>query len=243
MILIKEIISPLLMEKLKDELELRRISGAEASDFIKSHYLASTPAGGPIYYGVFHKGTGNIIGVVTYSSPSKPTDYHEIAVNQITGESYIAPGEIVELSRLYFPDDIDMPNIESFTIAAGNKMIKKEKPNLKVIITRADAGRHVGSIYQATNAIYLGKSRDSIRPFSKETGTEIRRRDYEKYGFRNVPELRQKLDSDPNIPVEMKMRSGKHKYIYLVTTNKKEKENILTNLLTKPQSYPKASQP
>jgi len=118
-------------------------------------------------------------------------------------------------------------------------MIKKEKPNLKVIISRADAGRHVGAIYQATNAIYLGKSRDSIRPFDKETGKEIRRKDYEKYGFRNVSELRQKLDDNPNIPIEMKMRSGKHKYIYLVTRNKKEKENILTNLLTKPQSYPK----
>ena len=240
MICIKEIASSLILEKLKDEIELRPIHANEAIEFIKSHYLGSPPAGGPIYFGVFNKQSNKILGVVTYSSPTKPTDYQEVAVDPVTGETYVRPNEIIELTRLYFPDSLDLPNVESFTISAGNKLIKKVKPQLKVIITRADAGRHVGTIYQATNAIYLGRSRDSIRPFEKDTGKEIRRKDYEKFGFRDVRELRRKLDQDPDIPVELKTRHGKHKYIYIVTTNKKEKEQILNNLVTKPQPYPKA---
>lgn len=243
MILISEIAKNLILEKLKDELELKRVHADAANHFIQSHYLGVKPSGGAIYYGVFHKATQKLIGVVTYSSPTKPTDFQEISINPVTGESLISPSEIVELTRLFFPDDIDFPNIESFTIAAGNRMIKQDKPQLKVIITRADAGRHVGSIYQATNAIYLGKSRDSMRPYSKEKGTEIRASEYQKYGFSSIRDLRKMLDTNPNLPVGMKLRSGKHKYIYIITANKKEKEQILTNLLTKPQPYPKSPAP
>ena len=239
MILIKEIAENLLLEKLKDDIELQRIDGEEAKHFILSHYLGNAPSGGTIYYGVFHKPSQKLLGVISYSSPTKPTDYQEISLNPVTGESYINSNEIVELTRLYFPDEIDLPNIESFTISAGNKLIKRDKPQIKVIITRADAGRHVGSIYQATNAIYLGKSRDSMRPFHRETNVEIRSDEYEKYGFNSIRELRRMLDLNPNIPVELKTRSGKHKYIYIVTTNKRTKEEILTNLITKPQPYPK----
>ena len=70
----------------------------------------------------------------------------------------VNPNEIVELKRLYL-DDIDVKNLESYVIAKSLKLVKDSMPEIKAVITFADDKvGHTGTIYQATNAIYLGKS-------------------------------------------------------------------------------------
>jgi hypothetical protein len=142
-----------LLEKLKDEIEIVPTDPKQVQSFILKHYLGNWPTNVKKIYGIIHiKPEGKeMVGMAIYGSPM--TSATKIV------EPEASPNEVMELKRLFIEDYIDLPNVESFVISKTLKMIKEEFPRVKIVITFADdkAG-HTGTIYQATNAIYLGIS-------------------------------------------------------------------------------------
>lgn len=140
-----------LLEKLKDEIEIVPTTPEHVHSFILKHYLQTEPTAIKKVYGIIHKPTNEMIGMAIYGLP------------MMTATKFLQPEaphhEVFELKRLFIKDRPGLRNIESYVIARTLKMIKEEFPDVKVVITFADdrAG-HLGGIYQATNAIYLGKS-------------------------------------------------------------------------------------
>lgn len=243
MILLKE----LLMESIKDLIYLEKKSKSDVEELISKHYLAKYPSAAAPPYGVMFKGPDGVkmIGAIIYGQTSKPNEYKEIAVDE-KGESILKQGEVFELLRLYLSPDIknhpDLRNLASYVISKGNSLIKSDYPTVKVVITRADSGQgHVGSIYQATNAIYLGKSNDQLRPYDKQKKKFIyRTRELAFYGFKDWREMITSAKEDPSSPIELKMMTGKHFYIYILSgQNSTEGKRILTNLTKDIQPYPK----
>lgn len=140
-------------EGLKDEIEVIPAKREDVAQFVQKHYLHKFPAGTQLIYMVNRKtaeGASQPIGMALYGAPF-PTATKFL-------EPEVSHQDTIELKRLFF-DDIGVKNLESFVIAKTLKKIKEDKPNIKVVITFADDLQgHKGTIYQATNAIYLGKS-------------------------------------------------------------------------------------
>ena len=72
--------------------------------------------------------------------------------------------EAFELTRLFIFDGYGR-NIESYCIAQAFKLIKKDFPKVKAIISYADGEQgHKGTIYQATGFHYQGNSSIALMP-------------------------------------------------------------------------------
>jgi hypothetical protein len=140
-----------LLEKLKDEIEIVAVTPEEVQPFIEKHYLGNWPKGIKKIYGILHMSPDGerLVGTIIYGDPRVQ------ATKEIEPEAHA--DQVLELKRLFIIDELNVPNVESFVIAKSLKMIKQEFPNIKVIITFADSRQgHRGIVYQATNAIYLG---------------------------------------------------------------------------------------
>ena len=145
-----------ILEKLKDEIEITDADKNAVAQFVQAHYLHKFPTGIKKIFAVNHKqqdGTKKMVGMVMYGSPF-------MTVSRFLEPAGIDLKETLELKRLFI-DDVGIRNIESFVIGQTLGKIRKEMPEIRIVFTFADDKvGHVGSIYQATNAIYLGKSPD-----------------------------------------------------------------------------------
>ncbi len=139
-----------IQEKIKDDFQVLPTTKQEAEPFVMKHYLEKFPTGIKRIYGIYRRGqTGReIVGVIIYGVPF------------MTAAKFLEPeirhNETLELKRLFI-DDLGIKNLESFVIGQSLKLLKRDEPQIKVVITFADDTQgHKGIIYQATNAIYLG---------------------------------------------------------------------------------------
>lgn len=238
----------LMIEGLKDSVYLESKSKAEVLSFIKQHYLKTYPTAVAANYGVMYKkpdGNVDMVGVIVYGQTTRPQDFEEIAVDD-EGNSLLQKNEVFELLRLYLKPEAkqipELSNLASYVIGLGNKKIKQDYPEVKVVITRADSGQgHTGAIYQATNAIYLGKSSDNKRLWDKAQGKWIYRvKQVQKYGFETGKQATADARTNPNSPFEIRTATGKHMYIYILSgTNSSEGKRILAGLIKDIQPYPK----
>ena len=141
-----------ILEKMKDEFDVEPAKRQDVEVFIKRHYLQKFPTGIKKIYAIYKKESEGkkMVGMIIYGSPFNTAGkFLEPEINH---------SEILELKRLYI-DDIGVKNLESFAIGQSLKLLKRDEPTTKIVITFADDVQgHVGGIYQATNAIYLGKS-------------------------------------------------------------------------------------
>jgi hypothetical protein len=149
MITLKEYV---ILEKLKDEFDVEPAKREDVEIFVKRHYLKTFPAGIKRIYAIYQKQLEgrHMVGMIIYGTPFMTAPkFLEPEVN---------PKEVLELKRLYI-DDIGIKNLESYVIGQSLNLLKRDEPTIKVVLTFADDLQgHVGGIYQATNAIYLGKS-------------------------------------------------------------------------------------
>jgi hypothetical protein len=141
-----------ILEKMKDDFDVEPAKRQDVEVFIKRHYLQKFPTGIKRIYAIYkkeHEGK-QMVGMIIYGSL-----FHTAAHFL---EPEVKHSEILELKRLYI-DDVGVKNLESFSIGQSLNLLKKDEPSVKVVVTFADDMHgHVGGIYQATNAIYIGKS-------------------------------------------------------------------------------------
>ena len=90
--------------------------------------------------------------------------------------------EVAELMRVALKEH---KSETSRIVAIALKLLKKQSPGLRLIISLADPREgHVGGIYQAGNWVYIGTTDDQIRFFDKD-GKEHHPRHLHPSGFKN----------------------------------------------------------
>jgi hypothetical protein len=158
-------------------------------------------------------------GVITYGKPVSK----DLCIC-ICGEKY--KSEVTELNRLVL--QYNEKNEASFLVSNSFKLL----PKPLIIVSYADSNQnHNGYVYQATNFIYTGLSKERLkltmggkdlseRTLSGIQGNLTRQQFYKKYN------------------VEVSKQLGKHRYIYFLG-NKAEKKQRIKDLLLKQEPYPK----
>jgi hypothetical protein len=144
--------------------------------------------------------------------------------------------QCLELLRL-FSFDWCPKNIESYCIGKSIKWMKQNHPEIKVLVSYADASvGHVGYIYQASNWLYIGNSGAEKEIYID--GIRQHRRDlYDKHGTSSIPKLKERF-GDKLVVSENRFK--KNKYIYVLGDTKKEHKELLLKLKIKPiNKYPK----
>jgi hypothetical protein len=166
------------------------------------HYSASLPGGKNVYFGVWED--GQFIGAVVYG----------YGANQHLGNAFgLQMTETVELCRVALRHDHQTPVTQ--ILAVTLKMLKRQSPGLRLVISYADVDQgHHGGIYAGGNWVYLGMVQtNGGTPKFKVRGKVLHGRTvYQLFGrgSQNVEWLRTYID--PN--AELVYTLGKHKYAY-----------------------------
>jgi hypothetical protein len=117
--------------------------------------------------------------------------------------------EVAELVRVALAPGREHPT--SRCVAVSLKLVKRQSPGLKLVVSYADSRQgHVGTIYQATNWLYLEASSQS---YLRVRGEIVHPRTlYDRYGpgGQSLPWLQKHVDSQAErVPME-----PKHKYVW-----------------------------
>lgn len=181
----------------------------------KWHYSKSMPACKTVKIGVWE--SGRFTGVIIFSLGANPNFGKPYGLDR-TG--------CCELTRIALRDH-STPVSRLISIAL--KMLKKQSPGLRLVISYADANQgHLGKIYQAGNWIYVGESANERGIRVK--GKLIHRRTLNSmYPTSDIDWIRKNLDPAAEIV------KGFPKFKYLMPFDEEIKRRLLQ--LAKP--YPK----
>jgi hypothetical protein len=149
----------ILLEKLNNQIDVVPGSKEDAAPFISKHYLQAWPSSLTKIYIITQNTESGLqkIGMLIYGRPLQ-------SASSLIGKGANSD-QVLELKRLYV-DDVGIPNIESYCIAKSLKLLKHDDPNVMVVLTYADEKEgHLGKVYQATNAIYLGKIYNNLHKY------------------------------------------------------------------------------
>ena len=185
-----------LLDYLIPDKHVEQISYEETKPFILNiHYARRMPC---VQYAFGLRKDGRLIGVVTYGQPASPSLCVGIAGKR-------NKSHILELNRLVILPEYNGQNFASFLVGNSLKML----PHGTFVVSYADWGgwHHVGYVYQSTNWIYTGLTKERTDKFS-ESGHS---RHYKADETRRQP------------------RTAKHRYIFLVG-NKRERREMLKQL-------------
>jgi hypothetical protein len=206
---------------------VKQVSVKFARPFIAMyHYSKTMPDSTKFVYAGYFK--DKLAGIIVFGMGA--------GVNQYTAlVPTIQKGEYLELTRLWSPDS--MPhNTESKLISESLKLLPKE---YKLLVSFADPSRnHVGTIYQATNWYYCGKSNGG-KMLITEDGIEKHPRLLGIYKMRH-PELKNYTNKELMDLYGWKYTasSEKHRYCFL-RGDKREKKEMFKYIKEKIQPYPK----
>ena len=169
---------------------------------LKFHYAKRVPVS-QCSYSVFNN-KGDWCGVIIYGSGSTPhigTPYN------------LFQGEIAELVRMALNGKQEST---SKALSISLKLVKKDNPLLKLIVSYADSAQgHIGIIYQATNWFYHVDS--IVLDMINFKGKLIHSRTFNKH-FRNKTDFGIKLKNALRTGVAKRIKPvPKHKYLYPLT--------------------------
>lgn len=130
-------------------MNVERISATVGRAFVIEHHYSHGIHNGPMTWGLFED--GELVGVIAFATPSS-----ENVCASVFGSA--DRRSVTELHRLVLLDRMPR-NTESWFIARALSALKQERPQYRAVLSFADATQgHVGTIYQASNAIYTGRS-------------------------------------------------------------------------------------
>jgi hypothetical protein len=181
-------------------LHVRLISYREAREPIEHyHYLHSMPSGVLACFGVYADGA--LVGAVVFANGN--LNSHKL----VSGSR---PSDCATLARLWL-DDCLGPNSESRVLGVVLRHIRRTT-NLKFLLSYADpVAGHVGTIYQATNWLYLGATGASGYLDVGMGALRHPRTVSEVFGSNSVRHLRA-----TGVPARRVYLPGKHRYVYFI---------------------------
>ena len=160
-------------------------------------------------------------GVVTYGKPVSK----DLCIC-ICGEKY--KSEVTELNRLVL--QFNEKNEASFLVSNSFKLL----PKPLIIVSYADSNQnHNGYVYQATNFLYTGLSKERSKFIMNGKDLSERTLDHMRVKENTT---RNKIIDKYGISITKQL--GKHRYIYFLG-NKNEKKQRLNDMLLKQEKYPK----
>ena len=181
------------------------------------HYSESTPVPPLVKVGVWED--SKYIGCVIFSRGASSNLLKPYGLKQTEG---------CELTRVALTKH-KTPVSRILSIAI--KFLKKNSPDLKLIISFADPSeKHHGGIYQATNWVYSGKSATSFKYVDK-SGREWHSRQVSEKGY-NVQQGNLRKTAKPSECKKI-LCEGKHRYLFPLN----EEMKLKVEKLKKP--YPK----
>ena len=135
------------MDRVK-EIIIKVIPANVANDFVKRHhYSGKVVPNSQLHFGAFLD--GKLHGVMSYGNSMDKRK--TMALVEGTGWN-----EFLELNRMAF-DDYLPRNSESYCISKSLKLIKKNAPHIKWVISFADGAQcGDGTIYRASNFVLTG---------------------------------------------------------------------------------------
>ena len=184
---------------------------------LRWHYSRQMPAAKLVRIGVWEH--GRFVGVILYGSGAN---------RHLARPFGLESTEACELVRVAMASNRTYPTSRSLAISL--KLLRHQSPGLRLIVSYADTKEgHLGTIYQATNWIYLG---GSTQPYLKVRGKiEHPRSLYDRYGRGGQQIAWLRANVDPNAErVEMK---PKLKYVYVFDRALRQR------LAAQAQPYPK----
>lgn len=130
------------------EIEVKVIPSKVAVPFVKKHhYSGKVVQNSNLHFGAFLD--GKLHGVMSFGSSMDKAKIQQL----VSGTGW---NEFIELNRMAF-DDYLPRNAESYCISRAIKLIKKNAPQIKWIISFADGCQcGDGTIYRASNFVLTG---------------------------------------------------------------------------------------
>ena len=209
----------------------------------KEHYLGRWPRAVQQVLGVY--AGDKLVGTLVYGIGTRAQSTREI-FQKDDGSPLMQNNQMWELQRLYLTPEAqnNIDNLASMSIGRGNEWIRKNgktkdgKP-VNAIISYADSAvGHEGSVYKATNALYLGAQQPL--PYyivtDPKTGKKGRR---SKLTIAQRGELRaQGYEVERKVP-EM----GKHKFVYPLGKKQRHRDQLKSHIVKQLYSYPDDENP
>lgn len=188
---------------------VQRIPCDLAKSYIrKNHYSHGCHNGPSPCYGLYDDDL--LIGVLMFATPCS-----EAVRSSVFGEQY--KDSVIELHRLHIMD-VTPKNTESWFISQCLKLLKQDRPDIKAVLSFADATEgHMGVIYQATNAYRIG-STGATTFYIDSTG---RLRHPRQCGVNITSHMAEQMGWKPV------KRESKIRYLYLLPKNKSEKRKLI----------------
>lgn len=205
------------------EYDVARIAPSSARSFVETNHYSRgmTNAPGPCY-GLFDGGF--LIGAIVFATPCSE-NVRRLPYGPDRRDS------VTELHRLVILD-VTPRNAESFFIARAFRLLRCDRDRIHGVVSFADASKdHVGTIYQATNALYYGVG--ETRRFYIDADGRLRHR---RQCGRNI---------SPEEAVDrgwQTIRVGpKHRYFFTLPRDRRHARELTLDLRLEGQPYPKWS--
>lgn len=126
-------------------------------------------------------------GVILYSNGANP---------RIAKEYGLVQGQVIELVRVALNGKQETT---SQTLGKSLQLLKKDAPAVKLVVSFADRNQnHIGTIYQATNWLYIDE-RSSERGIMLKGKLTHRRSVGKKYGNSGIEWIKQNVDKNAHI--------------------------------------------
>ena len=199
--------------------EVKRIQAKLAKEYIhKNHYSHGSHNAPSPCYGLFDN--DNLIGVCMFATPCS-----ENVRSSLFGKAY--KDKVIELHRLHILD-VTPKNTESWFLSRVFDLLQKDRSNTKGIIAFSDiTAGHKGTIYKATNALYLGRTAKATF-YLDETG---RLRHPRQNGINITKEKAKELGWS------LTRRDGKYRYVWIIGNNKADRKYWRKKLIREPLPY------
>lgn len=228
------------------------IEYSTAKDFVTQHHYSRSFPACMKSFGLFRKGSdflrSELVGVAVFSPASNPA-----SISKWTGMEY---AEGAELARFVLLDQCE-GNAETWFLARALRGFKALRPDVKVILSYSDPvprarldgtivfPGHCGSIYSASNAIYVGRAsakKQFLAPdgraianriLSKMRNGEVGRR-YAEGILSDYAGINRLVDEAPSEFVERALQMlrpqnhpGNHLYLFPLASDRREKQAFL----------------
>lgn len=165
----------------------------------KEHYLHSMPPAPRMCFAVSLD--GDLAGAVVFTSGSRHC--HRLLAGA-------QPHDVATLARMWLADDLPR-NSESRVIGVVLRHLKRET-DWKLLLSYADPGaRHVGTIYQASGWLYLGRGEPTSYVRLPDGALRHPRSIYDQYGTNRVSHLRA-----TGVDAERVAVLGKYRYAFML---------------------------
>jgi hypothetical protein len=189
---------------IKEKYKVEPIDSEQCKEWLLYKHYAKRIPSISFAFGLFEGSF--LLGILTIGKPASPNLCIGVCGEDLSQYVY-------ELNRLCINDGLEK-NVLSYFLSKSLKLIKEDL----IIVSYADKSMgHHGYIYQATNWIYTGSTKERT-DIGIEDGTHGRH--YDKLSDKTI----------------RKHRSSKHRYIYFIG---KQKVNFISKLRYKKEPYPK----